>query len=1145
MAKTVSVPGVGDVDFPDSMSHEEIIHAIETDILPHVEARGAEASRATPAAPTPSVADLASQRLAARGTSASQIKERAAAGKPIAPEDPSPLERLGADTASTISGTGQFMAGVVAGIPEQAYNIATAVPRSAAAAVAALKKGGSLSDAGRAAAAVQPHRELSELVGAASEDARKTIRGALGVRPGTIVPQEDIMEQVPGLIGVIEGGVKTAERFSGPRAATEVAPSDSGHATAATPPAADLATMTPDQLRAHAEALQRQLHESDVVPGVGNRRAWNQIKGSAQHVASVDVDNLKTANDVHGHLAGDALISANGEALRIAADEHGAEVAHISGDEFKIAAKDAETLHKVRDRARQIVAEGDIMYLDPSGAEVPLPKDLVKGFSYGIGKNEAAAEVALKADKAARLETGLRTERRPGPTGELAERPDLSGQGEAGREIHSSSPEVADGVAPPSDPPPGEPPPTPPSDGGQPSNSSPAGNLPPVQSSEYGSALRTLFTGERDTRVAEANNLADDIRRTLPDHLDQEALTILRDFRNKPGQLAAFLDGTHPAYDGMTADAKGQALARVDALRPVIDRAANPSPAMQAADAALSRYFDTTLQEGRDLGFLESTRDPEEYINHLLQPKDPKLLEKSGSGLRQGRIGRFTQFAKRRFYPTVLDAVADGVEPRTLNAADAVSIYGDKHGTAAATRTLINVLKESSVAKWGSDRSVPQGWAEIGRGTRLFRNEVPFMGTDGEAQVAHQALYAPKDIAEAINPLTDPDGSSTIPGFTKTKLYQAYLKSVELGLSVFHIRALNLTALGNEGISGLVDSYKADMTSPQFRGLEKTFLEHGGTTSITGRTLEAYRAARPASIPTRIDVIRQWPVLKQFDRVAEATSRITFDVMQRKFKVTDFALKDAKWIAEHQDATPRELAAARRSIAKEINAVYGGLNWEALGINRLTHSMLKAVFLAPDWTFSNFQNVATAATRGPGGAAARAFWLRSAVTGVALTQLTSLILSGEMSDDWTQAYLGKDRDGKKIYQNLYFAGAPSDFVSLMKNVQDYGAIVGTAHTIAGKLAPIARTGVQLLTNRNYLGQEIAKRGGGFEGDVRTAGHLGSQLLPAPFSVSNIVQMLTDPEKEYTPTEYATTLLSGTRPRHVTPTTNWRARKGAN
>jgi hypothetical protein len=658
-----------------------------------------------------------------------------------------------------------------------------------------------------------------------------------------------------------------------------------------------------------------------------------------------------------------------------------------------------------------------------------------------------------------------------------------------------------------------------------------------TEDTKAGEALRTYFTGERDSRVAETNQLRDQLSKGLSSQ-EQEALTLMRDFKNKPGELDAFANGTHEAYGKLPPTERAAAIERVQTLKPIIDLAKNPTENMKAADAAMTDYFTKHLAEGKQLGFLDSKIGNDEYISHLLQPKEDagKVVARNG-GLRTYKIGRRTPFSNERTYPTVLHAIANGVEPRTLNALDALTIYGDKHATAAATHLLINQLKDSGVAKWGSHGSenIPADWQPVAPESRLFQNQVPFADKEGKPGIAHQSLFAPQKVVDALRPLTDPDYTSRIPGFTKSKLYQAYLKSVELGLSVFHLRALNLSALGNEGLTGLVKTYASDLKSPAFLENERAFIKAGGTSSILGRTIEAYRELQPSSIPTRMDLLRSMPVLKQFDQASARISKLTFDIVQRKMKVTDFALKDAKWIADHPEATPADHYTAQRSIAKEINATYGGLNWESLGINKMTHSLLRAVLLAPDWTFSNWQNAKAAFQGGPGGSAARAFWIRSAITGVILTEATSVLLSGKRSQDPSSVYLGKDKNGKDIYQNLFFSGAPGDMVNLIKNVQDLGPIAGLGQTLLGKLSPILKTGEETVTNKNYLGQDVVPKGSGFvAGAGRSAVNIAESLGPVPFSLTNITQMLMDPKKQYTEKEFVTTLLGGTRPRHVVP-----------
>ena len=218
---------------------------------------------------------------------------------------------------------------------------------------------------------------------------------------------------------------------------------------------------------------------------------------------------------------------------------------------------------------------------------------------------------------------------------------------------------------------------------------------------------------------------------------------------------------------------------------------------------------------------------------------------------------------------------------------------------------------------------------------------------------------------------------------------------MELGLSVFHLKALNLTGLGNEGLSGLVGTYISDMKSPEFLEAEKSWIRAGLTTPVLGRAVEAYQALTPSSLPTTAEKIRSLPGLKQVDQAAAAITHLTFGIVQRKLKVTDASLKHAKWIERHPTATPAEAFEAQRLISKEINAAYGGLHWENLGVNRVTQELSRALMLAPDWTFSNIFNVGQSFTGGPGGNAARLFWIRSIILGLALTAGMSILMSGK------------------------------------------------------------------------------------------------------------------------------------------------------
>ena len=76
-----------------------------------------------------------------------------------------------------------------------------------------------------------------------------------------------------------------------------------------------------------------------------------------------------------------------------------------------------------------------------------------------------------------------------------------------------------------------------------------------------------------------------------------------------------------------------------------------------------------------------------------------------------------------------------------------------------------------------------------------------------------------------------------------------------------------------------------------------------------------------------------------------------------------------------------------------------------------------------NWTFSNWATAKYAFEGGPGGNAARMFWIKTAILVFGLTAATSLLLSGKLSKDPTRVNMGKDKQGRDITQNIFATGA--------------------------------------------------------------------------------------------------------------------------
>jgi diguanylate cyclase (GGDEF)-like protein len=141
----------------------------------------------------------------------------------------------------------------------------------------------------------------------------------------------------------------------------------------------------------HYEALRKELYQDEMLPEVGNKRAYRDFLATPEAKGGVHVmldgDGIKAINDVHGHEEGDRSIQALGRALRSAIDntigsEH-AKAHRFGGDEFHFWTKTPEQSHIVLRKLHDNLAR-----LPDVGGTHKL------GFSAGVG---AAPDVADRA----------------------------------------------------------------------------------------------------------------------------------------------------------------------------------------------------------------------------------------------------------------------------------------------------------------------------------------------------------------------------------------------------------------------------------------------------------------------------------------------------------------------------------------------------------------------------------------------------------------------------------------------------------------------------------------------------------------------------------------------------------------------------
>ena len=109
----------------------------------------------------------------------------------------------------------------------------------------------------------------------------------------------------------------------------------------------------------------RELSERDPLTGVLNRRAWDQLLGSALrkgtrplYIALLDLDHFKDYNDRHGHPAGDELLRRAARAWRSAIRVNDV-LARYGGEEFAVllAGCEADVAMDIAERLRSATIE--------------------------------------------------------------------------------------------------------------------------------------------------------------------------------------------------------------------------------------------------------------------------------------------------------------------------------------------------------------------------------------------------------------------------------------------------------------------------------------------------------------------------------------------------------------------------------------------------------------------------------------------------------------------------------------------------------------------------------------------------------------------------------------------------------------------
>jgi hypothetical protein len=366
----------------------------------------------------------------------------------------------------------------------------------------------------------------------------------------------------------------------------------------------------------------------------------------------------------------------------------------------------------------------------------------------------------------------------------------------------------------------------------------------------------------------------------------------------------------------------------------------------------------------------------------------------------QKGLSDFTKHKMQRVFKNEFEVVMKEHDFATTDVAESLAIHNEEMANVNATKKLYAALQQGKIGTRST--KIPVGFSAIEGSEKEvpLHNEdgTPLIGKDGNQKYITTRFVVPEGLKDSLKAITEPNFVKKIDKLRGMQKWQGLVKTVDLSYSFFHHFSMVAQTCYEGGIRSLMNINKMDKinSSPAFGELEQDFTKHTGMTTKIEENQDIARKL----LETDDSKIKNLPVVKQAMKVGAQNSEFLFGKLQRFLKVSDYGQKISEWIGKNPSATNEQIRLAKTQIAKEVNAVYGGLNWQAMGITKSELSLLRLCLLAPDWTISNYQ-LLKFATGGEGEATSlsRKHIFTALVGGMMVTEGLNKMLSGHYTDE--------------------------------------------------------------------------------------------------------------------------------------------------
>jgi hypothetical protein len=519
------------------------------------------------------------------------------------------------------------------------------------------------------------------------------------------------------------------------------------------------------------------------------------------------------------------------------------------------------------------------------------------------------------------------------------------------------------------------------------------------------------FIGERRVSKTIADSKVDEIQKDIKGALEKGqklqdvdmAMHVYLDLQRNPDHLAEYLPKIEKGAK--------EGLAKFKEAKKIIDLSQNLTDKQKEVAQKIADTYKAIGEQAKGVGVINEVLD--NYVGRTWDIGGKPASEQNF------KFATSTRHSIERSLDTIIQGLANGMDLKYKGASTNLGVIMEEIGNVIANRNFIEegLKKDIDTGMKDADGNPIQ--------TKLFTTNSDqkgykqidnknFRGYEGSKKVP---IYAPEEIANSLNNIL---GTSTFKEgsiMKKIETYNAALKVLELSLSPFHA-----FQFGRRHFFGATHNGFGDMNPIKAykQGLEMIQKDPQFVLDLV-----KYGNVNLGITPEWSEMVIDHSTYlgKQMDKLAftkaakDGVLNFNKDMHNWLFNKfgTGLTLHDAKTEYERLSKVHPEMSNEEKMkvVGKFISNLYGNKNWDvehgSAMQNKKNQSLLRQLFLAPNWTLSNLSLAKNAFNKGVEGELYRRMWAKTILKGLALslTANAGLALMNENDEDAKKSFAEK------------------------------------------------------------------------------------------------------------------------------------------